>query len=249
MLERYKQDAGKGVSSAIEDNLIPLIYLLQTNSPQVVAQSDRYVQDAVPGAFWLRNCPSDPIMSGEDGMEFQPCYAYKEWVIWGRPRGVGIIDRQKRRPADAQLVEVIGDDGNKRKAWVMSDGSEAVETRYHIGLILNHPSGRPIPYSFPMSGAKHSFSKGWTTVMNGLTIGGYILPSWSHSYCIVSRYQRRGNYAYFVIELRQGEKPLPVTEELYEMGAALYEAFARGEKTVDTSGLEDEDTDAAESAM
>ena len=243
LLARYRQDAGKGISTDPQDKLIPLIYLLQTNSPQVVEQSDRYVQGAVPGAFWLRNTPVDPIIYGDDGMEFMPCYAYKEWVEWGRPRGTGLVDRHKYRPRDAVKKVVPTDDGGTRNAWMLKNGNEVVETRYHIGYVLNHPSGRPLPYCIPLKGTGHTFSRMWTTVMDGIQEGDCILPSWACSYRLTTRYRRQGTYAWFQIELAEGEAPEYVPTELYELGSRMNTAFERNEKTVDASGLEDDAPD------
>ena len=62
-----EKDAGKGVSTAQEDNLVPLIYVLQTNSPQVNKRDERYIEGAEPGDLWLRNAPQ-PIVKGAEGV-------------------------------------------------------------------------------------------------------------------------------------------------------------------------------------
>jgi hypothetical protein len=47
--------AGRGVSFKPEDQLIPLITVLQANSPQCNARLPKYVDGAEAGRFWLRN--------------------------------------------------------------------------------------------------------------------------------------------------------------------------------------------------
>src|SRR6202035_3091033 len=54
LADRMKADAGRGVSTAQEDNQVPLIYVLQPLSPQVDKRSEQYVEGAEPGDLWLR---------------------------------------------------------------------------------------------------------------------------------------------------------------------------------------------------
>ena len=67
LADMMEKDAGKGVSTAQEDNLVPLIYVLQANSPQVNKRDERYIEGAEPGDFWLRNAPQ-PIVKGAEGV-------------------------------------------------------------------------------------------------------------------------------------------------------------------------------------
>ena len=64
LLDITEQDAGLGVSFKAEDQLLPLIYVLQNGSPVVDKRGDSYVPGAEPGHFWLRNAVN-PIRNGD----------------------------------------------------------------------------------------------------------------------------------------------------------------------------------------
>ena len=66
-------DAGKGVSTASEDNIIPLVYLLQPLSPQCMRGNADQIEGAQPGDIWLRGSAVQEIVSGEKGIVVQPC--------------------------------------------------------------------------------------------------------------------------------------------------------------------------------
>src|ERR1700744_6508473 len=73
MSAKVHADAGKGVSTASEDNIVPLIYVLQSGSPQVKKNNPDYIEGAGEGDLWLRNAPT-PIIDGLKGILVQPCY-------------------------------------------------------------------------------------------------------------------------------------------------------------------------------
>src|SRR5262245_29613295 len=78
--------AGAGLSKAPEDNLIPLIYILQAGSPQAKKGDPDRIEGAEAGDFWLRNAPK-PIIKSEDGIWFQLCNVTKCFVEWQPNRG------------------------------------------------------------------------------------------------------------------------------------------------------------------
>src|ERR1700732_5642767 len=87
-----KQDSGKGVSTAAEDNIIPLIYKLHTSSPQVLKQKPEYVKGAVAGNIWPRGTKT--LIDGEnEGMPYIPVAFKKWWMEWGPKGGAGLFGR------------------------------------------------------------------------------------------------------------------------------------------------------------
>lgn len=248
LIARMKQDAGKGVSTDAADNLIPLIYLLQSNSPQTVKGHAKRIDGAEAGDIWLRNAPPGyDVVSGDDGLMFQPCHFTKEWVEWQPNRG-GFAGRhpwnnktQFGQPAEATQVEEKGDDGVMRKKWKMPNGNYVVETRYHVGYAI--VKGRAFPYTIPLSSTGHNVSKSWMLQMNSEIVqdeegkpvldarGGTIkAPSWTVIYRLAPKLQTKGQnswYQYTVERLNEIQ-----TDEEYSRGHALYEAFISGEKQV-----------------
>jgi hypothetical protein len=81
LLDMAEQDSGAGVSFKPEDQLLPLIYVLQTGSPAVEKRGDSYVEGANPGDFWLRNAII-PIRNGEEGIIAIPVEMVRTWIEW-----------------------------------------------------------------------------------------------------------------------------------------------------------------------
>src|SRR5438477_259916 len=81
VMARIRGDAAGSLSKDQADNLVPLIYLLQPLSPQVMRGDPARIDGAEPGDIWLRNSER-PIIKSEKGMLFQPCFFYKDIVEW-----------------------------------------------------------------------------------------------------------------------------------------------------------------------
>ena len=96
------EDAGAGLSTAAEDNLVPMMRILQTLSPQAKANNPDYIPGAKPGDIWLRNSDYPPI-SGAEGILFQPCYFSQDYVEWiPRSAGGGLVARHAALPTEAR---------------------------------------------------------------------------------------------------------------------------------------------------
>lgn len=238
-----KADAGKGVSTAAEDNLVPLIYVLQSNSPQVNKRHESYIEGAEPGDIWLRNA-SQPIVKGGDGVLFQPCFFQRdigEWI----PRdpdggGGGFVGRHLEMPSDA--TEVADEKNPARKRFMSPRGTEYVETRNHAGYVVL-PSGLALPYNIALSSTGHSASRAWMQLMNTKVIGDDKAPSWAVLYRIKTRLRTRKTQSWFVMDVADGGTGADPTQwvspQEYARGKALHESFKSGAKVMATpEGLE-----------
>jgi hypothetical protein len=229
ILEKMKaQTSARGMSQAQEDNTMPLIYVLQAQSPQVLKKNEKYVEGAEAGDIWLRNA-SDPIVKGEDGIEFQPCFFNKDWVEWiPRDDGGGYVGRHKDLPGDAKVVDDPKDKNKKR--YVSPRGTEYVETRYHGGFVLSH--GTPMAFVIPLTSSGHKFSKDWTYFMNSQTMedGTPIRDSFYYKYklSIKPMSNNKGDWFGWTFELLDY-----VGDEQYLEGEKLHEAFKAGIKTME----------------
>lgn len=229
MADRAAQDAGKGVSTDREDNQVPLIYVLQALSPQCNKRNNAYVEGAEPGSIWLRNSP-DPIVPGDGGLLFQPCAFQKDWVEWvPRDNGGGFVGRHDTLPADAKEV---ADPKNPNKVrYVLPSGNEVIETRYHVGFVIRE-GHTPMPYVIPLSSSGHTVSRQWMFMMNSKMLGAdKKAPSWACYYRLKTkeRSNKRGE-TWFTFDVSDAGW-VPTLHD-YERGAALYEAFASGERTI-----------------
>lgn len=228
MADRIAQDAGKGVSTDQADNLIPLIYVLQALSPQCNKRAPEWVEGAEPGALYLRSS-ANPIVSGEEGLLFQPCAFSKDWVEWvPRDNGGGFVGRYKDCPAEAQRME---DPKNPAKVkFVLPNGNEVIETRYHIGYALP-PGGNPVPYVIPMASSGHTVSRQWMFMMSNKAMGSGIAPSWACLYRLKTkeRVNKKGD-RWFAIDVH--DAGWVQSEAEYERGAKLHASVAAGEKAI-----------------
>lgn len=223
-------DAGKGVSTNAEDNIVPLIYVLQAQSPQCNRRSPDFVEGAEAGAFWLRSSGL-PAVSGDDGILFQPCFFSKDWVEW-RPNRGGFVTRHSDRPADAELKNTPTPEDPDRQSWVMPNGNYVVETRYHIGNVYL-PDGKIMPYVIPFSSTGHTVSKNWMFLMNNKVIAGAkgAAPSFACFYRLKTKETSNAKGTWMKIEVT--DEGWVQTAADYERGKALHNAFSTGEKDID----------------
>lgn len=209
-------DAGKGVSTAQEDNIIPLVYILQAQSPQVM-RGPGQIEGAQAGDIWLRNSAVREIMPGGAGIVVQPCAFSKSWIEWvPRDSGGGFIARHAVRPADAIQDP---DDPNH---WTRPNGNELVETREHYVMAEGQP------YVIPFSSTGHTTSRTWMALMNQFRIGAAPAPSWARRYRLstVQRTNSLGTWYQWKVE-DLGWVP---SQEEYQVGKMLHEAVTSGAK-------------------
>jgi hypothetical protein len=230
---QMEKDMGKGKSQAADDNIVPLIYVLQGLSPQVNKRDpDNYIEGAEPGHFWLRNA-SDPIVNGEDGFVFMPCYFHKDIVEWRqRESGGGFVGRHTEMPADAEEYE---HPQTKAKRWRRSgSGNELRETRYHTGFVMKD-DGRMLPYVIPFSSTGHTTSKQWMVMMNQKEYDGRAAPSWLDTYKLTTKHRQNAHGEWYSVEVADYERVVQDDNdqagfERYLRGLALFEAMTKGEK-------------------
>lgn len=230
MASKVQQDAGKGVSTAQDDNLVPLIYILQALSPQVNKKNPAYVEGAEAGDLLLRNAPQ-PLIKGSKGFVFQPCYFFKN-VIERKPQATGVGIFVAAHPEMTDDVTAVPDQKNPNKMVMMrKNGNVMIDTRNHVGLVYM-PGLPPMPYVIPMSSTGHTASKGWMGMMNQKLVGNDIAPSFACLYTMKTK--DRSNAAgqmWATWDIQ--DAGWVQSEEDYNRGKALNEAFARGEKTAD----------------
>lgn len=188
MLSMMEGDAGRGVSTAVEDNIVPLAYVLQSNSPQLDrSDAAKYIGKAAKaGDIWFRGTKIhvDADTDVEDsGITVVPCHFSKSWLEWRPDRG-GFAGRHAARPKDAVLREEKGEDGSPRQVWRLPSGNSVVETREHVVLVIGAPFTRPTPFVVPMKSTDHTASREWMGLMNAKTIPGTdkTAPSFGYVY-------------------------------------------------------------------
>lgn len=247
LADMMEADAGKGTSQAAEDNMVPLIYILQDQSPQVLKRNPAYIEGAETGCIWLRNAP-DPIVKGDVGIDFQPCYFEKDVVEWrDRDTGGGFIARHAFQEGEDidKLAARLGaekkvDPKNpERFIYIMpGKGNELIETRYHIGHVIR--DGQLLPFVIPLSGSGHSVSREWMFKMNAKrTPSGKPMASFGFVYHLNTRLRKNPSGEWFVFSPDDGRFVMDFTGdegkavELLNAGRSLHEAFSSGAKQAD----------------
>jgi hypothetical protein len=233
-LQKMQEHAGAGTSQAAEDNIVPMVAVLQPLSPQVDRRNPKYIEAAEPGAIWLKNAPT-PIISGDEGIVFQPCFFSRHIVEWvPREQGGGYVARHDEMPAEARTIK--SRDG-KRDVWVMPNGNQLIDTRYHVGNVV-FPDGTIMPYVIPFSSSGHTVSRTWHTLMNSIRLpSGDIAPSFARVYRLKTIQRTNAAGTWFVFDVsHEGWAP----EQLYDRGLELHESFKAGEKAVETDAGQQE---------
>lgn len=234
LAKRMQETAGTGLSKRAEDNLIPIVDILQDGSPLCKRSDPKYDKNRSPGEIWLKNLDGEPFVPGEDGILVQPCFfevCFNEWIP--RSKGGGFVAKHERMPAD---VKKIPDPENpNRFKYVRKNGNEVVETRVHICRVFLE-DGRKMAYVIPLKGSGHTVSKGWMFMMNNTMIPGTgeSAASFSKLYRLTTEAanNQMGSWFKFHVE-DEGWVP----EEEYDAGLALYNAFNKGESRADYADM------------
>lgn len=241
------EDDGAGLSTEMEDNLVPSIVVLQAGSPQCKHENPDYIDGAQSGMIWLRNY-KEPLLAGSEGIVCQLCCVSKGWTEWlprnrGGGGGKGFVARYPQRPPDAK--QVPNPENPKAMKWVNEAGNDLSESRQHVirAFIGN---GR-FPFVINMAGSNHRVAKSWMTAMNqDLKPNGRRFPIYAGLWMLTTKYQNKNGFDWYMWELARvmsddvdpsTGKPRPLyvpSAADREAGKALQLAFqtgaARGEE-------------------
>lgn len=250
------EGSGAGTSAASEDNLVPLAYLLQAQSPQVMKGDPARIEGAEAGDIWLRNSPS-PIIKGDLGFLFQPCYMYRELVEWLPQRGgfagrfdislapfdaKGNIDIHGKWMGELADVRAVRDTESERERYNFlrkDSNNEIVDTRYWVGIIENN--GLVQPYILPLASTGHSFAKQLNTSIRSLIASGVVGNAYSTFWRIKTAFNTNASGSWYQYVVGGLERKAQKLEEV-QRGRALFEAFSTGLKVAATPDAEDAPT-------
>ncbi len=243
LMSMMQEDSGKGVSTASEDNIVPLIYTLQSQSPQVLTQKQECIKPgldgnktAIAGNIWFRGTKT--LIDGEEeGLVVQPVHFGKKWMEWMPNRG-GLAGIHPTRPEEAVLKT---DPKNpKKQFWELPNGNVVNETRDHVVIVHDLPGGLGA-YVLPMSGSNHTASRAWMGMMNRKRIPGTDkkAPSYAFLYRVktVPRSNDQGDwFAYEVEDAGEDGAEMMVQDlEAYKLARQLHDDFETGKKQADVA--------------
>jgi hypothetical protein len=231
LLKMMAQDAGKGVSTAVEDNIVPLIYILQALSPQVQKKKEEYIDGAEAGMIWFRG--TKDVVAGEEGIPVVPCHFSKCWIEWQPNRG-GFVARHEDKPDDAVLTTDA--ENPKRKFWKRPNGNIVVETREHVVLVLDI-FDRPMPFVIPMSGSGHGASRAWMSNMNRKVIPNTDIkaPSYAFIYRMKLQFLTNADGDWYMWDVHdENDEPTMLSDPAtYRLARQIEADFAKGKLKAD----------------
>jgi hypothetical protein len=222
LLAVTEADAGMGVSFKQEDQLLPLIYILQTNSPVVEKRSEVHIEGAEAGHFWLRNSLT-PIVDGEVGIEAIPCEMIRTWIEW-LPNRQGFVARHNSPPED--MVERVQRDENGREktVWIRSGNGNSIQDTREFFLLVNGQ-----PFDLPCTGTKHTFARQWQTMFHQFKHPktGNVMPSFSRKYRLTTVPMSNAVGKWFGLKFQDLGF---VSKAEYDAGKSFHMAVKKGEK-------------------
>lgn len=258
-----KEMQGRGAQMDQSDLLIPMIRILQSNSPEVNKNQSQYIKGSEIGDILVKG-GNPPIIKGETGFMFQACYRRKAHVEWlprnkGGGGGAGFVASHAEEPADTETA-VIKEDGNEKTVRRRkSNGNLIVETRYYGGFIIkgtfdedgNFEPGDEAPQAIaiPFAASNHTPAKNWNGLIGGKMIGGEKADIWAVYYRVrtISRTKGPNTWSiYDIVDAGPEEDGFPTTywaptDEDFERGAALYNQLASEQKRFDEADQGDEE--------
>lgn len=248
-LANYESE-GKGVPNKASDFLLPMAKVLDAKSPEVTKGHPNRVAGAEAGDIYIKNAPT-PLIKGETGFIFQPCYRDEAIIEWlarnkGGGAGAGFVARHAfdyiaRNPKE---VEQRPHPENKdKKIWVRkATGNQLVETRYVGGfLISDDPEVPPMPLSLPFASTGHTVAKQWNMLMASKRLHGRPADIWLVYYQIKSRLKSRADQSWYLLDVVDAGEPengipttlwIPTPEDA-ERGRMLHESLADGQRGFD----------------
>lgn len=245
MLRAMQGDAGAGISTAAADNIVPLIYILQSLSPQALRQKTEYIEGAQAGMFWFRG--TKDVVDGDEGMPVVLCHFDTVWIEWKLERGPGsFIARHDQKPETAEWTPDPKDPKTGR--WMMPGGDSYVAETKELVVLLPETGDA---YVLPCSGSNISEARGWNTKCGRKRVPGSDVksPLWGYVWRIktVAKSNDKGDWFGLLVEEEADEDGNQKTTWMldggntYKLARQFNEDFETGAKRADNA----EDMDGA----
>jgi hypothetical protein len=119
------------------------------------------------------------VIPGDQGVLFQPCYLYSEWIEWvPRDKGGGFVARHPKLPADAK-PHTNAPGGDKCNHY-RPNGNDLVFTRYAAGIV--HQEYERLPFSIAFVSTGHMVINTWQAHMGAQSIPPSVVPEEEYQY-------------------------------------------------------------------
>ena len=247
-IAKARKAEAESISKDASDYLIPMYRILQPLSPEVNKRGATYVKDAEPGDIYSKN-GVPPLIKGETGFLFQPCYVQRAVVEWlprekGGGGGGGFVTLHNvKTPSEIPgAIQVPHPQDPTKKMWIVkATKNTLMETRYHGGYIITDDGA--LPAIIPFSSSGHSVAKGWNMLMASKGPG---VEMWFAFYRFTKKMKTVGPNTWSIFEITdagpKGETMWAPEEADLERGETLYKQMSSGLKGFDASEAGGDDT-------
>ncbi len=230
LMAEFEAHAGEGVSTSMEDQLLPYIGIVQPGSPQIKRGHEKYTEGVKIGDIIISSLGR--WWDGEKGIVFVPAHFTKEVVEWTpRDQGGGVMGRFAEMPKDMFRAPVP--DRPNRMKTVSPRGTDYVDTNYHYGIIINGADalgGDPLGALqgvITLSSSGLQFSRAWETLQNNIKLpNGKIAPARAHVWKITTANRSKNGFDWMVY--RAEDLGWVQDKMIYDAAGQMYEAIRAG---------------------
>ncbi len=229
-LTDIEADAGKGAENIHTDNMqIPIISVLQANSPQCKRSDGKYIAGATEGMFY--NNVTNEVYSGEVGLTVVPCFFEMVFIEWKPNRGGFVEIHPATTPLKNQIKYVLNEQG--KEVPTLPNGNLLVETAQYYVLLLK-ADGTLEPAVLAMSSSALGTSRKWNYLIKSVSLQGskgqFNPASYYCHYKITTKPRQNDQYSWFGMVV-ESLGPVP-SNNIYLAGKALEKAVNSGEVRV-----------------
>jgi hypothetical protein len=215
---------GQNITAA--DIAIPIISILQANSPQCKRSDAKYIEGAVEGKLY--NNVAEKMMP--DTLTLVPCFFEKVFIEWRPNRGGFVAAHPVGTPLRDQVKLVKNAEG--KEVPTLPSGNTLTETNQHYCLILND-DGSFTAVVIAMASSALRSSRAWNLLMKGLVLrdpkgNPFNPPTYYMTYKVGTKARAKDNYTWFGWDI-QASGPVP--------NVMIYNAAKDFEKAVNSGGV------------
>lgn len=229
------RDAGRGQQNVgAKDLATPIIYILQSNSPQV-KRGDKQIDGAKEGMLF--NNVSNEVYDVEEApLVVVPCFFEKVYIEWKPNRGGFVGVHAADTPLKDQVKMIVNTDG--KEIPTLNNGNTLQETNQHYVLILQ-ANGEFEPAVLAMPSTALKSSRQWNSLINKLVINDstgqpFHPASYYMRYAITTKLRTKGENSWFTWSIDYLRDPaskerLPVdSRQIYDAAKGFEQAIAAG---------------------
>jgi len=230
-------DSGSGSENVTaQDMAIPIISILQANSPQCKRSDPKYIEGAHEGCLY-NNVTESLEGDEEHGITVVPCFFEKVFIEWKPNRGGFVAIHPANTPLRDQIKMVKNSEG--KDVPTLPSGNNLIETDQHYVLVLKR-DGSFEAAVIAMSSSALRESKKWNTFVEQVTLrdanGKPFKPARFYGkYKITTKARAKDSYSWATWAI----EPAGVNTTHYQEAKGFFSAVKGGSVRVKQEPLDD----------